>query len=381
MADIAPPLPSRFPRLDGVRGVAILLVLMHQFSLLGAPAGILGRTVDLVLDRGWIGVQLFFVLSGFLITGILLDARGKPGAWTRFALRRVLRIFPLYFLALLLFTIMLPRLGLVPADWSGHAVWYWLFVSNWTQAFVGGALPHFWSLAVEEQFYVLWPLAALVRERKVVLASCAALVLLAVAFRLAMRHGQVSPEAIYMATVSRMDALACGAAAAVLIRMPRVREGIARWEGPLWGAALALLAAGFLLTHYDRTSPTGQVWGYLILSLDMGAGILLLAAADASRAPSRMPSGWLAGWPLRRLGLYSYAMYVFHKPLHDLVGRPLLAAAGLGNALAPGPGLAYLAAAIVATAAVGALSYHAFERHFLALGRTPPAGMGGGREM
>lgn len=378
MAETTNPLPARFPSLDGVRGVAILLVLFHQFSQLDTPSNLFGRVVDLALDRGWIGVQLFFVLSGFLITGILVDSRGEPGAWKHFVQRRILRIFPLYFGALFLFTVVFPRIGVAPPGWADHTVWYWLFLSNWTQASQGGALPHFWSLAVEEQFYLLWPLAALLLDRRSVVRACVAVVVLAFVARLGMRYGHVAPEAIYVSTLSRMDALACGAGAALGIRMPQVRAWIAPRQGALWGGLLGVLALGFALSQYDRTSFAGQAWGYPMLSVALGGAILLLAAADARGGRTPVPTVWLASATMRRFGLYSFAMYVFHKPFHDLVGRPLLSAWGYPGALPLGVDVAYVAGAIAAVTAIGAVSYHAFERHFLALGRRrspapPPA--------
>src|SRR5437899_11892805 len=96
------PSSARLPALDGVRGIAIVLVLLHQFNRVAATDGA-SRWVGHLLDFGWVGVQLFFVLSGFLITGILLDTRESPGYFRAFFARRVLRIFPLYFGALVLF--------------------------------------------------------------------------------------------------------------------------------------------------------------------------------------------------------------------------------------------------------------------------------------
>ena len=155
---------ERLPTLDGVRGLAILLVLAHNYLLLESPSGIAGYMTERVLNAGWVGVQLFFVLSGFLITWGLLESRDTENYFRNFYARRVLRIFPLYYLMLILTFLVLPALNFYPktiADDAPCQWWLWLFLSNWSQPYgiCGNSLPHFWSLAVEEQFYLVWPLA------------------------------------------------------------------------------------------------------------------------------------------------------------------------------------------------------------------------------
>jgi hypothetical protein len=110
-------IPQHLPALDGVRGLAIVLVLCHNFQILEAPSGLVGRVFELAFDLGWIGVQLFFVLSGFLITGILLDTQDSPAYYRNFFVRRVLRIFPLYYGVLLIAFVLVPLLAAVPAGY------------------------------------------------------------------------------------------------------------------------------------------------------------------------------------------------------------------------------------------------------------------------
>ena len=358
--------PARFPALDGVRGVAILLVLFHQLSRVGTP-DLAARVVEYALDFGWVGVQLFFVLSGFLITGILLDSRGAPGYLRSFFVRRVLRVFPLYFGALVLVLGILPETGLVPRSWREDQLWYWLFLSNWFQPFNEGKLPHLWSLAVEEQFYLAWPFVVLGLSAAPLLRLCLFLSAAAFAGRCAMVAGGLSPEAIYMFTPSRVDALLLGAAGAACLRLP---GGIPAWitARRLWAFALGAGAAGFLASRgFQRTGALGQTVGYAVLAA-VFAGILLalVREQEESPRPSRV-ARVLGSAPMRALGKYSFGMYVFHKPLHDLVGKPALAALGLGGPLAVAPGLAYAAIGIAVVTAAGGLSYHLFERHFLAL--------------
>jgi peptidoglycan/LPS O-acetylase OafA/YrhL len=360
-----PAVPSRIhiPSLDGVRGIAIVLVLAHQLNRIAATDGT-SRLASHALDFGWVGVQLFFVLSGFLITGILLDTRESPGYLRAFFARRVLRIFPLYFAALLLFFGVLPALGVVPPGWREHEIWYWLYLSNWTQHHLGGALPHFWSLAIEEQFYLLWPFVVLGFGPRGLLKLCLAIAAASLASRGVLIAAGVAPEAIYMFSTSRMDALALGGAAAALLRLP--------WSASaaperLWVVAAVSAVAGFGATRgFPQMSPIGQTIGYSTLAFVFAAAILALALEhrDGGRAGITRA---LSKAPMRALGAYSYGMYVFHKPLHDLVGKPVLEAMGLGSSLSLGAGLAYVGVGTVVTFGVGMLSFWLLERHFLAL--------------
>src|ERR1043165_9488354 len=155
--------PSRhiYPALDGLRGVAVLVVMLHNLTILEQRDSLPARLWVFATDSCWIGVQLFFVLSGFLITGILLDERGAPRFFRDFYLRRQLLIFPLYYLVLIVRFAIVPRFvpdTSVPLD---VALGFWLYLSNWTDLYTHGVngFGHFWSLAVEEQFYLAWPLA------------------------------------------------------------------------------------------------------------------------------------------------------------------------------------------------------------------------------
>ena len=155
---------QRNKALDGVRGLALLIVVVHNTAWIsGTSNHFTFKLYTSAAAAGWAGVQLFFVLSGFLITGILLDTQHAPNYFRRFYVRRTLRIFPLYFLMLAVAVFVVAPLQR-DSSWaqSVHSYqWtYWLYVSNWTEPFgysVHG-LSHLWSLAVEEQFYLIWPL-------------------------------------------------------------------------------------------------------------------------------------------------------------------------------------------------------------------------------
>jgi peptidoglycan/LPS O-acetylase OafA/YrhL len=155
---------NHIPELDGVRGFAILAVTLYRFSRDIPTDTRLGAVLHDGLTLGSRGVELFFVLSGFLITGVLLDAKSSPHRYRNFFARRSLRIFPLYFTALGLFVVILPWVlgSRAPFRQATEQQFYlWTYLSNIRMSWMGewnfGRLDHFWSLAVEEHFYLIWP--------------------------------------------------------------------------------------------------------------------------------------------------------------------------------------------------------------------------------
>jgi len=176
--------------LDGIRGVAILMVIgSHAFTANAEAGGVLTRRISACLGYGFFGVDLFFVLSGFLITGILVDSLDEDGFFRKFYARRVLRIFPLYYGVLLVLFLLTPVLRL---QWHGMG---WLMLGyfqnvrpNEIGTFspgAGVALNHFWSLAVEEQFYLFWPaMVFFIRDRRRLLITTIAISAGALIFRL-----------------------------------------------------------------------------------------------------------------------------------------------------------------------------------------------------
>jgi peptidoglycan/LPS O-acetylase OafA/YrhL len=360
----------RLSALDGLRGVAILLVLAHNLDAVPRGTGVAARLLALPLDIGWIGVQLFFVLSGFLITRGLLAEQGSPTYFRSFFIRRTLRIFPLYFATLLVLLVLWPAFGSLPPGMESerqHQVWLWLFLSNWTETlgFNGGGLPHFWSLAVEEQFYLLWPFVVFRRSPRQIVRLCAFIMVASLVARTASLLAGIQPQAVYVWTVYRMDALAMGSALAALGAMPQASDWLRRHASRAPALAVACLVAGAVLTRaYPRTTFTTQTIGYTLLALVFGLAVVALVFDPRTRA-----AWWLrpmTSRPLMSIGRYSYAMYIFHKPLHDLIGLPLLQR-GWGNEYGAGVGLAYLAIASAITYGLAWFSYHAFEKHFLGL--------------
>jgi peptidoglycan/LPS O-acetylase OafA/YrhL len=363
-------LPAHFPTLDGLRGVAIVLVVSHQLNRLTVQ-DLLTWLADHVLVGGWTGVQLFFVLSGFLISGILLDSRDSPSYYRTFYIRRVLRIFPIYYGALLLFVIVLPGLGILPPAWRDHQIWLWIYLSNWSPYIWTATLSHFWSLAVEEQFYLLWPLLVHSRTPRELLRLCAGLAVVSLLARVAMVVAGVPTLSIYENSIARLDALVAGGAVAALLRMPGWLPRIMRTARPRFCLPVFCLGAMGLVTllAYRAQDPFGQTVGYSLLSMMFALVIMAAACSDAAGDPPGACARLLRSAPMRALGKYSYAMYIFHKPMSDLLGDPLLKALGYPDRLPPLAQMAYLVAADTAVLIVGMLSYWLVERHFLRLKR------------
>ncbi len=363
---------DRIPALDGLRGIAILLVLLLHFGQFGhglpAPTVLVDRIFIRLARTGWMGVDLFFVLSGFLITGILTDTKGDRRYFGQFYARRVLRIFPLYYAALALFLVVLP--ALLPNHWvlrdlQADAVWYWTYLYNMKVAATGfqpsSALGHFWSLCVEEQFYLVWPFLVLYLSKKNVLIACAFAVVAALMIRLALSvTGYVVLPDVW--TLARMDALAVGAFIAVLFRLPGGLAIMRRWAPHI--AVAAGIPLGILL-RYDVALATVS---HTLVALLFGAVLILCLSASPLTVLGKATGASV----LRFFGRYSYALYVFHPPL--IWFKPAFTLAFVptvfGSQL---PGyLLWLVMSIGACVVIAEISWHLIEAPFLRLKRFFP---------
>ena len=366
--------------LDGVRGLAVLLVLAHDYNVISGPLSLPGKVLDHVMDAGWLGVQVFFVLSGFLITGILLEARNDERYYGPFMARRVLRIFPLYYAVLMAAFVVAPLVSGHALEGHEHQVWLWTYTSNWAEPSGRGVplFPHFWSLAIEEQFYLAWPFLVRVLSPRRLLELCIALVVVALGSRIALRAAGLGSLGAYMFTICRIDALAVGAIAAILFRRPRfVTALLERRRSVRWLAAGGLLVTIVLTRGAPRSGLLTQTFGYAAFAVLFGA--LVLDAALTSNDEPDLLGRILLLSPLRLAGKYSYAMYIFHTPLHLLVGLPVLARLTAGRPVGMMVGIVYFAIATLVTFLAALLSFHVLEKHFLKLKRliqTPHRGRG-----
>lgn len=348
------------------------MVLGHNFQLIEHPQGSLSVAITRALDAGWIGVQLFFVLSGFLITRILIASSGQSNYYSKFFSRRLLRIFPVYYASLLILFYCLPFVSTRVQDFvmvdREHQLWYWLYLSNFSTSLRtgGNALPHFWSLAVEGQFYLIWPFFINHLSPTSVLRACLALAAASFLFRAGMLALDLPADWVYSWTPSHLDALALGGAGAAFLAIygTRPKELIISSKFSL--LIIILFAVGALVTKgYPRTTVIGQTVGYSVLSIVFSLVILSCALHTGEKLPRWLRI--LESASLRRVGLYSYAAYVIHKPLHDLVGVNLIKKSFDLASLGLGMDLIYLFGATGLTLICASISYELLERPLLRL--------------
>ncbi len=365
---------GHLPGLDGVRGLAILLVMAVHFVGNSTPHNWGERLAVRLGASGVLGVDLFFVLSGFLITGLLLDSKGGPHYFRNFYARRTLRIFPLYYAFLALLFIALPRVAALPPpleEARRHQAWLWTYTANffiaakasWALTYVS----HFWSLAIEEHFYLIWPLVVFSVRRETLERICLGAMGVALALRIALSVGGVNDLSISVLTPCRVDTLCFGALLAAVAR----REGGAGLLVQRSGlAALALAATILAISGWCVATRIGvpvfhPVRGTLF-AMFFGA-LTLMSVQD--RKQSLVARVFQSSW-LRTFGKYSYGLYVYHGVLSQHMLH-LRAEDRLGELLGSHSRgvVAQAALGVGISLVVAATSYELFEKPFLGLKR------------
>ena len=357
---------ARLPSLDGVRGIAILIVVVHHITQACWPsARARSSAIRELLYTGWTGVDLFFELSGFLITGILLDTKDSPRYFRSFYARRILRIFPLYYVVLSLIllaahnfwriSLLVPR----PELWK----WYYLYLNNWlVPDLAPNIMGHFWTLAIEEQFYILWPLAVWLLPRRFIAYACLGGIAVSVAVSgfITLSHSSLD---LLRNTVTRgFPTLLTGAVLACVVRNHPLGSKARKWIYAL--GAFCLLT--FVLGVYLPDQP--QIWRLIWpLRLAIGFGAIVLYAFVRDQQ-IRKTGGLLGNTVLRNCGKYSYGIYVYHVPILGVgllilpqffpaIGRSTIASALYGCGV------------MLVSYGVAFLSFHSFEKRLLSLKR------------
>jgi peptidoglycan/LPS O-acetylase OafA/YrhL len=311
-----------YPGLDGVRGVAVSLVFAVHY--------IPRYTI------GWMGVMIFFVLSGFLITGGLYDSQHEKHRFRNFYLRRALRIFPLFYF---IWFCALIGAFFLHEYWRPTLVLWPLYLGNYARFLAGTTdvdhiytrfpwftiqIGHFWSLAVEEQFYLLWPMVFFqISNRQTLMRICGAVMVGALLLRtilvLTLPHSILQMEFLYRMTFSQADAFLFGGLLALLMRGPEKAATLRAGPWLFWGGLAAVVIACWLngpgqyLANVVPSTPWMSTYGLTLVDLTSG-GLILCALR-----PGNLLFRWITLAPLRLLGKYSYGFYVYH-----LLALPLL---------------------------------------------------------
>ena len=294
----------RIDCLDGIRASAALMVMFFHFvGHHGEPAWLVQAAVI-----GQTGVDLFFVLSGFLITRILLRSRDTPHFFKNFYVRRTLRIFPLYYAFLTIYFFLLPRIFGAAVLPPGSPWWSWLFLENVPATFpalLSSGPTHFWSLAVEEQFYLGWPFMVFILSRKNFARLVYASLLVPLLLRVLFLHDEIG---VRYFTFTRIDALGYGALLAVLLTDESASP--ARCI-PLFRGLLGTLPLLGILS-FNALSDGGPDWVQAVnFSLVPAFYFALIGFCVIDPLARPLAAVFASRW-LRWIGAISYGLYVFH---------------------------------------------------------------------
>jgi Predicted acyltransferases len=303
-----------YRELDGVRAIAALMVMVFHFFGLSYVHNAY-PTIAKFSVFGQTGVSLFFVLSGFLITRILLSTKNSPNYFYNFYIRRALRIFPLYYLVLIIYYFVLPLIFQSPSVPFNQQVYHWLYLQNFAKTFEWSyqGPGHFWSLAVEEHFYMFWPFTIFFLNNKKIIASCIAIVVFAILCRVILVSNNYE---VFYFTFCRMDELAIGALLAFFeLRNKLVAKNANKFL--LLGIAILIPTITVWTFFTGSHNPILQVIKYLLLSFTYFSIVGYVVSVRESHPVKKL----LGLKPLIFSGKISYGLYVFHPLVYVNVSK------------------------------------------------------------
>jgi len=349
--------PGYIPQFDGLRGLAILSVLIGHSGFLEAlpHAGMLEYTR--------FGVDLFFVLSGFLITGILTDSKGSQHYFRNFYARRALRIWPLYYLVLFVAFVVAPLFApfmrpTAVSVWPAFVFYVQniVFAHRSTYPFGLGAT---WSLAVEEQFYLTWPVLVFLLKKRTLAIVSVLLAVMSLSLRFSFHFHGAPLGFVHFFTLSRLDSIAFGSLAALWLRSPSCT--LVRWRTHAY-QFLGFGVAGTILARVLMHRNSSTV-GYTFLAIAF-TGLLGISLASDPRS-SLLGRSLSAGW-LRYIGRISYGIYLLHYPLFILWAR-FIGSLGFYQTHKLAGNLAGFAGQIALATMAASISWRFFEEPILRL--------------
>jgi peptidoglycan/LPS O-acetylase OafA/YrhL len=362
---------AHLPALDGVRGLAILLVLTNHILFFNGHTG--RWLIDVLAemrDGTWVGVNLFFALSGFLITGILMDTLSIRSFFKTFYARRALRILPLYYGVLLVLLLLTRPLHF---SWGGWQFFYLTYTANlalwWDKPLLLShfRIGHFASLQVEEQFYLLWPVVVYWVKKpakliRISLIACAVVLLIRVAMVVMKVPSPPGSYLPYSWTFCCCDNLLYGCALALLLRT-RWRDKVLAWAPLVFVVCVVPIAV-------ERLMHLGITWVNTLFMPTVGFSLVGIGCAALIAMALRSGSFVQRVFSLsvlRFFGRYSYGLYVFHYSVEGFLGAPVYAFF-LGHVHVKAfSGLLASGVILGVSVLLAVLSYHLYEVHFLKL--------------
>jgi peptidoglycan/LPS O-acetylase OafA/YrhL len=359
---VSPDPPVHFPAINSLRGIAILMVLAyHLFHFTG------------IFEYGWMGVDLFFVLSGFLITNILLQQKRDSSFFRNFYRNRVLRIFPVYYVTLIAF-FLLANLLFNERDaastynyYKTHQAWFWTNTQNWLFIIKGSPevpyLKHFWSIAIEEQFYLFWPFlvfSAINKFKLVKISICLmvfALLLRATLFMFDRSH----VESYTFNTFARTDGLMGGAVLAILLPGHKKQLSLFCKVFFITGILFFIISL-FIYGSISRYNMLTSVFGYTFISLFFTSAVYYVLTIN-----SKLIQTFARFKLFHFFARYSYCIYVIHVPIYlAIITKSEFLAEKLSI---PNNQFVLSAITLILVIVISMASYHLMEKHFLKLKR------------